>query len=57
MFQKEGLRELVEVNIGELGDAEAVKGRGKIGDTDGIFNDVDFVASDLAGIKGKSCGG
>jgi hypothetical protein len=56
-FEEEGLGVLVEVDVAELGDAVAVKGRGQVGDGDGAVDDVDFVTCDLAGVEGQTCGG
>lgn len=50
-LKEKGLGVLVEVNVAELDDAVAVEGSGKVCDGDGAIDDVDFVASDLAGVK------
>jgi hypothetical protein len=34
-----------------------MEGGGEIRDGDGALDDVDFVASDLSGVEGQSCGG
>ena len=44
-------RVLVEVDVADLDDSVAVEGRGQISDGDGAVDDVDLVASDLAGVK------
>ena len=51
-FQKRGLRELVEMDVADLSDAEAVEGAGEIGEGDRAGDEIDLVAGDLAGIKG-----
>ena len=56
-FEEEGLGELVEVNVAELGDAEAVKRGGEIVNVEGTWDDVDFMARYLAGVEGESGGG
>ena len=56
-LEEEGLGELVQVNVAELGDAEAVERGGEIVDVEGAEDDVDFMARDLAGIEGESGGG
>jgi hypothetical protein len=54
-LEKEGLGKLVEVDVADLGDAEAVKGAGKIGDGEGAGDEVDLVAGDFTGVEGESC--
>ena len=53
-FEEEGFGVLVEVDVAELDDAVAVEGGGKICDGDGPVDDVDFVASDLAGVESQT---
>ena len=55
-LEEEGFGVLVEVDVAELNDAIAVEGGGEIRDADGALDDVDFVASDLSGVEGQSCG-
>jgi hypothetical protein len=57
VFEKEGLGELVEVDIGDLNDSEAVEDRGKIADGDGVFDEVDLVSRDGPCVDGKPGGG
>lgn len=57
VLKEDGLCELVEVNIGELGDPEPMKRCGEIGDADGGINQIDLVAGDLAGVKSETCCG
>ena len=57
MLEEDGLCELVEMNVGELDDAEAVEWLGEIGDTDGGVDYIEFVARDLAGIESEACCG
>ena len=52
-FEEVRLSELIEVDVAELHDAEAVEGAGKICDGDGAGHDIDLVAGDLAGIEGQ----
>ncbi len=56
LLEEVGLGVLVEVDIADLDDAEAVKGRGEIGEGDGARHDVDLVAGDLTGVEGEGCG-
>jgi hypothetical protein len=48
---------LVEVDVADLDDAVAVEGSREIGDGDGTVDDVDLMASDLAGVESQTCGG
>ncbi len=57
VLEEEGLGELVEMDVGELDDAEAVEWLGEIGDTDGGVDYVEFVARDLAGVESEACCG
>jgi len=57
-FHKARFGELVEVDVADLCDAEAVKGLRQIAEGDGAVDDVDLVAGDLAGVEGEGgCGG
>jgi len=51
VLKEKGLGVLVEVDVAELDDTVAAKGCGKVCDGDRAIDDVDFVASDLAGVK------
>jgi len=51
VLEKGGLSVLIEVDVAELDDAVAVEGAGEIGDGDREFDDVEFVAPDLAGVE------
>ncbi len=53
VLEEERLGVLVEVDVGDLGDAEAVEGTGQIRDGDGPLDDVDLVARDLAGVESE----
>lgn len=59
--KKERFGKFVEMDIAQLGDAEAIEGRGKVGKTDLGVSNLDDVARDLAGVKrqpgraGESC--
>lgn len=57
MFEKEGLGELVEVDVADLGDAVAVKGSREIGEGDGAGDDFYLVPGDFSGVEGQSGGG
>ena len=57
MLEEERLGELVEVNVGELDDTEAVEGLGEIGNADSGVYDIDLVARDLAGVESEACRG
>ena len=50
-IEKEGLSVLVEMNVANLCDAEAVETVRQICDVDRTVNDLEFVACDFAGIK------
>jgi hypothetical protein len=50
-FEEEWLGVFVEVDVAELDDAVAVERGGEIVDGDGALDDVELVASDLAGIE------
>ena len=56
-LEEEGFGELVEVDVAELSDAEALKGGREIVDVEGTWDDVDFMARDLAGVQGQSGSG
>ncbi len=51
-LEEERLGELVEMDIADLRDAEAVEGAGKIGDGKGAGDEIELVAGDFAGIEG-----
>ena len=51
-----GLGVFVEVDVGDLDDAEAVKGLGEAADGDGVGEDAEFVAGDLAGVDRDASG-
>ena len=54
---EEGLSELVEVDVADLGDAEVLEGAGEIGDGKAAVDDAEFVAGELAGIERQAAGG
>ncbi len=56
LLEEVGLGVLVEVDVAELGDAQAVKGCGEIADGDGVVGGVDLVAGDLTGVDGEAGG-
>lgn len=51
-LEEERFGELVEMDIADLRDAEAVEGAGKIGDSEGAGDEIELVAGDFAGIEG-----
>ncbi len=57
VLEEVGLGVLVEVDVADLDDAEAVEGRGEIADSDGAVDDVELVASDFPGVDSECCGG
>ena len=57
VFEEEGLGELVEVDVADLGDSVAAEGVRKICDADGEVDGFEVVARDLAGVKSETCGG
>jgi len=57
VFEEEGLGELVEVDVADLGDSVAAEGVRKICDADGKVDGFEVVARDLAGVKSETCGG
>lgn len=54
--KKEWFGKFVEMDIAQLGDAEAIEGRGEIGKVDLGMSHLDDVARDLAGVKGQPRG-
>jgi len=48
---------LLEVDVGELNDAEAVECGWQVADVEGGAGDLDFVAADFVGVEGESSGG
>ena len=48
---------LLEVDVGELDDAEAVKCGREVADVEGGVGDLEIVAGDLVGVEGESRGG
>ena len=56
-LKKEWLGELVEVNVAELDDAVVVEVVGEIPDADGLLDDVEVMACDLARVEGEACCG
>ena len=56
-FEEEGLGVLVEVDVAELDDAIAVEGGGQIVNDEGALDDVELMASDLAGVESESGAG
>ncbi len=48
VLEEDRLGELVEVNIGDLGDAKTVKRPGKIADPNCSFDEIELVAGDLS---------
>jgi len=54
--EKEWLGELVEMNVTELDDMEAVEGLGKIAQPNFGVGDFNDVASNFAGIERQTCG-
>jgi len=48
------LGELFEMDVAELGDAEAVEGFGQASDVDVAVHEVEFVAGDLGGVDGEA---
>ena len=57
VLEEEGLGEFVEVDVGELNDAEAMEGLGEIGDANGGVDDIELMARDLAGVESEACRG
>ena len=57
MFEEEWFGELVEVDIADLCDAEAMEGAGKIGDGEGAGDEIELVSGNFARVEGKSSGG
>jgi hypothetical protein len=57
VLEEVGFGELVEVDVAELDDAEAVEGSGEIADGEGAVGGVDLVAGDFAGVEGEAGGG
>jgi len=55
-LEEERLGVFVEVDVAELNDAVAVEGGGEIVDGDGALDNVELVASDLAGIESHTRG-
>ncbi len=51
MLQKQGLGELVEMDVGDLNDAKAVEFIGQVRNTDRRLDLFDEMAGDLPGIK------
>jgi len=49
-----GLGVLVEVDVGDLGDAEVAEGVGQVGDGDGAGEDADLVTGDLGGVEAEA---
>ncbi len=45
------------MDIADLQQAKAGEGRGQTGDADGPLDDLNFMARDLAGVKGEPGGG
>ncbi len=52
--QEGGLGELVEVDVGDLRDAEAGEGGWEVVDGEGAGEDAEFVAGDLGGVEGEA---
>jgi hypothetical protein len=56
-FEKKGLGVLVKMDVTELDDPITVKRCGQIRNSDGPFDNIDLVTSDLAGVECQSgCG-
>src|ERR1035437_6902704 len=53
---EEGLSELVEVDVADLGDAEVLEGAGEIGDGKAAIDDAEFVAGGGGGEKAAGAG-
>lgn len=49
--------EVAVVEVGDLGDAKAVKGGRQIGEASGVFEDGDVVAVDFRGVEQEGTGG
>jgi len=56
LLEEVGLGVFVEVDVAELGDAQAVKGCGEVADGDGVVGGIDLVTGDLAGVDGEAGG-
>lgn len=56
VFEEVGFGVFVDVDVAELGDAQALKGGREAGENDGVLCGVDLVASDLAGVDGETGG-
>ncbi len=50
--EKEVLGVLLEVDVGDLDEAEAVEGRGQVGQEEGALDYLDLMPGPLVGIKG-----
>ena len=57
VFEEEGLGELIEVDVADLGNAIAAEGIGQVGDVNGEVDGFEVVTCDLAGVKSETCGG
>jgi hypothetical protein len=57
VLEEGGLGELLEVDVAELGDAEAVEGVGEAGDVDVAVLGDELVAGDLGGVNGEASEG
>jgi hypothetical protein len=57
VLKEEGFSELIEVNVGELNDAETVKGLRELVDAYGGVDDIKLVTRDPARIKSEACRG
>lgn len=54
-FEEKGLSELVEMDIADLRDAEAIESTGEVGDSNSAGDEIDLMSGDFAGIKGQTC--
>jgi hypothetical protein len=57
VLEEGGLGVFLEVDVAELGDAEAVEGVGQAGDVDVTVLGDELVAGDLGGVDGEACEG
>ena len=57
VFEKVLLGVLLQVDVRELDNAEAVKGGRQVADEEGGVGDLELVAADLVGVEGEGCGG
>ena len=56
-FEEERLCKLVEVDVADLRDAEAVEGAGEVRYSEGAGDEIELVAGDFAGVEGKTRSG